>query len=164
MKKMKPMKLLPLLFLLPLCLGMSMQEDDLVFDDVGEETPTVGTESESPQHQQSRDNTLSKGKTAPPMPFPKHAKKWQGVQKLLPIHDSIATVGHVFKLHIPKDLFTGSLDYYEVRFMSLILFPFYFDSIVSSCRWLLFTEYLLCQTLFSFALLIRPSLIFIKHD
>ena len=107
MKKMKPVRpmLLVLVCLLPLCLGLSLQEDDLVFDDVGEETPTLSTDTEQQQTQQPpvKERKIGKG-----------PKKWRPVEKLLGMPSAIASVGHVFKLHIPKQAFTGDVDYYEV--------------------------------------------------
>ncbi|XP_058799725.1 dystroglycan 1-like isoform X2 [Phymastichus coffea] len=96
---------LPLLGLaLACCLlaasAASYQEDDLVFDDVGEETPTASSEQPATT---SEPNRRDRGK---PCPF---------VQRLLGMPDAVAQVGHVFKLHVPKQAFSGSIDYYEAR-------------------------------------------------
>ena len=75
-----------------------------MFDDVGEETPTgVSAEAES---------------SPSPSPASTHShssKKWQRVEKLLGMPDAVASVGHVFKLHVPKQAFAGDVDFYEVN-------------------------------------------------
>ncbi|CAB0031996.1 unnamed protein product, partial [Trichogramma brassicae] len=83
-----------------LSLAASYQEDDLVFDD-------VGNESASPSS--SRAEQLEERQHA------KEPKKWLRVEKLLGMPDIAATVGKVFKLHVPKQAFSGNVDYYEAR-------------------------------------------------
>lgn len=106
MKKMKPVLLL-LVLVATTAWGLSLPEDDLVFDDVVEDTPTSSvqpetTKSSSHQH--------------------KPTKKWQKVEKLLGLPDAVAAVGHVFKLHIPKQAFSGSIDYYKVSYVYTFFF------------------------------------------
>lgn len=109
MRKMKPVTLglLLLCCLLPLCLSVGGQEDDLVFDEVIEETPTSSADPEQEQ-QRPRQQQPSIDKKS------KKCKKWRCVERLLGIPSTLATVGHVFKLHVPKQAFSGDIDYYEV--------------------------------------------------
>ncbi|XP_034177078.1 uncharacterized protein LOC117602768 isoform X2 [Osmia lignaria lignaria] len=91
--------------LLPAVLGLSLQEDDLVFDDVGEENSSPATvisrryeELRTSWHEQKR---------------PYDSKRHQ-VERLWGVPDVIVPVGHVLKLRIPRQAFTGTVDYYEV--------------------------------------------------
>ena len=79
----------------------SVQEDDIVFDDVIEGTPVL---SDAEQQQQEQFEQKKE----------KNVKKWRPVEKLLGMPDAVATEGHVFKLKIHKQAFSGSVDYYEV--------------------------------------------------
>ena len=91
--------------LLPAVLGLSLQEDDLVFDDVGEENSSPATvisrryeELRTSWHEQKR---------------PHDSKRYQ-VERLWGVPDVIVPVGHVLKLRIPRQAFAGTVDYYEV--------------------------------------------------
>lgn len=84
---------------------MNLQEDDLVFDDVGDEASTL-----EPEHSKEQPTHTSTASSAKP-------KKSQRVERLLGMPDAIANVGHVFKLHVPKQAFAGNIDYYEVRLL-----------------------------------------------
>ena len=91
--------------LLPAVLGLSLQEDDLVFDDVGEENSSPATvisrryeELRTSWHEQKRP----------------HDSKRHQVERLWGVPDVIVPVGHVLKLRIPRQAFAGTVDYYEV--------------------------------------------------
>ncbi|XP_014220213.1 dystroglycan-like isoform X2 [Trichogramma pretiosum] len=104
MKGSSPAVVLLLLLLLGLVTGLSLaasyQEDDLVFDDVGDESASP-TSSQAEQLEERQ--------------HAKEPKKWLRVEKLLGMPDIAATVGKVFKLHVPKQAFSGNVDYYEAR-------------------------------------------------
>ncbi|XP_015119139.1 myb-like protein U isoform X2 [Diachasma alloeum] len=88
---------LALTLLLPLTLGLNYQEDDLVFDDITEETsppPTVVTRHEVKTYK---------------------AKAYKKIRRFRGIPDGIAVVGQVFKLKIPKQAFSGNVDSYDIR-------------------------------------------------
>ena len=93
------------LLLLSLCDGLSLEEDDIVFDDVSEGTPVQTSDVEQLQ----QDQPPAKAKS----PY-KSPKKWHPVEKLLGMPDAVASEGHAFKLKIHKQAFSGSIDYYEV--------------------------------------------------
>ncbi|XP_012153969.1 uncharacterized protein LOC100881230 isoform X3 [Megachile rotundata] len=102
---MKNRCVLALSLLLPVVLGLALQEDDLVFDDVGEENSSPATvisrryeELRTSWHEQKR---------------PHESKRLQ-VERLWGVPDVVVPVGHVLKLRIPRQAFTGPLDYYEV--------------------------------------------------
>ena len=94
------------LLLLPLVLGLTLQEDDLVFDDVGEDsTSTAATvisrrfdDRRTSWHEQQWPHDLTK----------------QQVERLWSVPDVVVPVGHVLKLRIPRQAFSGPVDYYEV--------------------------------------------------
>ncbi|KAL7286124.1 hypothetical protein TKK_0019638 [Trichogramma kaykai] len=102
--KMKGSSPAVVLLLLGLVTGLSLaasyQEDDLVFDDVGDESASP-TSSQAEQLEERQ--------------HAKEPKKWLRVEKLLGMPDIAATVGKVFKLHVPKQAFSGNVDYYEAR-------------------------------------------------
>ncbi|KZC06723.1 PREDICTED: dystroglycan-like [Dufourea novaeangliae] len=102
-----PYVLVCFLLLVSLALGLSLQEDDLVFDDVGEEsTSTAATvvnnrwfdEPRTSWHEQKRFHDI----------------KRHQVERLWGVPDVVVPVGHALKLRIPRQAFTGSVDYYEV--------------------------------------------------
>ncbi|XP_012275537.1 dystroglycan isoform X2 [Orussus abietinus] len=97
---MKPLCLLAFL-LVPLVLGVTLQEDDLVFDDVGEETSPVTV------HEGHRDHRKDREKI-------RDAKKHR-VERLWGVPGAVVAVGHVLKIKIPKQAFGGNVDHYEVR-------------------------------------------------
>ncbi|KAG7203038.1 hypothetical protein KM043_010163 [Ampulex compressa] len=97
-------------FLLPLALGLALQEDDLVFDDVGEDsastTPTVISRHFEERRAERRDQRWSERS--------RDGKKRHQVERLLGVPDVVVPVGHVLKLRIPRQAFAGTVDYYEV--------------------------------------------------
>ncbi|XP_072747306.1 uncharacterized protein [Anoplolepis gracilipes] len=101
-----------ILLLLPLALGLSLQEDDLVFDDVGEDNDNdnlpagpalinhaTHSRSDRYEHGSSRDGR-------------RHASR---VERAWGVSDSVVPVGHVFKMKIPRQAFSGNVDFYEVH-------------------------------------------------
>ncbi|XP_014212540.1 dystroglycan-like [Copidosoma floridanum] len=74
--------------------ALSLPEDDLVFED---EAP----DQQPQQHVKE--------------PKPRPGKKWRPVKSLLGMPDAVAPAGHLFKLGVPKQAFSGSVDYYEVK-------------------------------------------------
>lgn len=121
--KMKKPHILTYLLLLPLVLGFNLQEDDLVFDDIGEEsssTPSIE------RHIIDRSRTVGHDRR-----LVKDTKRHHRVERLWDIPDVIVPVGHVFKLRITRQAFGGSVDRYEVsdsRHLTrtgIFLSPFY---------------------------------------
>lgn len=104
MKKMQVSLLLLVALAVAAARGLSLPEDDLVFDDAVEETQTSSVRPDTTRSTQQQQQQHK----APP------TKKWQRVEKLLGLPDAVAAVGHVFKLHVPKQAFSGSVDYYKV--------------------------------------------------
>ncbi|XP_076283957.1 uncharacterized protein LOC143210714 isoform X4 [Lasioglossum baleicum] len=95
------------LLLAPLSFGLTLQEDDLVFDDVGDESTSTASpvinsrrfdEPRTSWHEQSR---------------PRDIKRHQ-VERNWGVSDVVVPVGHVLHLRIPREAFTGPVDYYEV--------------------------------------------------
>lgn len=94
------------LLLAPLSFGLTLQEDDLVFDDTGDESTATSVtvinrrfdEPRTSWHEQNR---------------PRDIKRHQ-VERLWGVPDVVVPVGHVLKLRIPRQAFTGPVDYYEV--------------------------------------------------
>lgn len=103
--KMKPV-VVTLTLLLPLVLSLSLQEDDLVFDDVGEETSQASII-------QSKDQITWKTKDY------NNKNQHPTVERFWGIPNDVATFGHVFKLKIPKQAFSGTVDHYEVKWYSV---------------------------------------------
>ncbi|XP_078052201.1 carbonic anhydrase 1 [Augochlora pura] len=96
------------LLLVPLSLGLTPQEDDLVFDDVGDEsTSTAATVINGRRFDDPRTSWHEQNN------WPRDAKRHQ-VERLWGVPDVVVPVGHVLKLRIPRQAFTGSVDYYEV--------------------------------------------------
>ncbi|XP_043683650.1 dystroglycan-like isoform X4 [Vespula pensylvanica] len=105
--KMKKPHILTYLLLLPLVLGFNLQEDDLVFDDIGEEsssTPSIE------RHIIDRSRTVGHDRR-----LVKDTKRHHRVERLWDIPDVIVPVGHVFKLRITRQAFGGSVDRYEIH-------------------------------------------------
>ncbi|KOC64837.1 Dystroglycan [Habropoda laboriosa] len=95
------------LLLLPSVLGLALQEDDLVFDDVGEENTgstaaTVISCEEPPRrvswHDQKR---------------PLEPKRYQ-LDRLRDIPRVVVPVGHLLKLKVDREMFSGPEDYFEL--------------------------------------------------
>lgn len=81
-------------------LGLTLQEDDLVFDDVGEETAsTAATVIRTNWYEQKYS----------------HDTKRHQFDKERVIPHVVVPVGHVLKLKVHKEAFSGPEDYYEVR-------------------------------------------------
>lgn len=97
---MKP-PVLTLTLLLPLVLGLTLQEDDIVFDDNVEEVTSVSPVAHRKEHEIPRIRTEKKNAH--------HVERLWGVPK------TSITVGHLFKLKIPKEAFGGDVDHYEVK-------------------------------------------------
>lgn len=106
---MKKPHVLACVLLLPLALALSLQEDDLVFDDVGEDNendaplPTVNYHTvpradrrEHVVEPSFRDNRRHR------------------FERLWGVPDTVVPVGHVFKMKIPRQAFSGNVDFYEV--------------------------------------------------
>lgn len=99
------------LLLLPLTLlGLNLQEDDLVFDDVGEDNDNnvmVGPVLINHRTSHGRFESLSR------------RNSFRMVEKARSIPDVIVPVGHVFKMKISRPTFSGNVDFYEVRWPSI---------------------------------------------
>ncbi|XP_035724748.1 dystroglycan-like isoform X6 [Vespa mandarinia] len=109
-KMMKPhiLTYLLLLLLLPLVLGYNLQEDDLVFDDIGEEsssTPSIERHiADRSRNVVEHDRRLTKD-----------TKRHHRVERLWDIPDVVVPVGHIFKLRITRQAFGGSVERYEIH-------------------------------------------------
>ncbi|CAG5075586.1 Protein of unknown function [Cotesia congregata] len=107
------MKLLVLAFIIPLALGLTFQEDDLVFDDVSDDSQPISSvsplinqpsEPHQPQPPQSQSHPSTGSKiieSTSQSPFPEA--------------NVTTTVGHVFRFKVPKHAFGGSVNHYEIR-------------------------------------------------
>lgn len=122
------------LLLLSLASGLSLQEDDLVFDDVGEDndndyTPAAAglplTNHSANHHQYRSDRLLSEHHPDEPSKYhsdgsssrnTKRHASFEGVERLWGVPDVVTMVGHVFKMRIPDEAFAGDVDFYEVTF------------------------------------------------
>ncbi|XP_054010632.1 dystroglycan 1-like isoform X1 [Hylaeus anthracinus] len=103
---MKNPYLLASFLLLPLALGLTLQEDDLVFDDVGEESasstaPTVVSRRLDDSRISWHDHKRS------------HDSRHQ-VKRLWSVPRVVVPVGHVLKLRIPRQPFVEPADYYQL--------------------------------------------------
>jgi len=96
------------LLLLPLALGLSLQEDDLVFDDVGEDSDNVPVLI---NHHTSRGRSDRYEHGSSSRDGRRHTS-W--VERAWGVPDSIIPVGHVFRMKIPRQAFSGNVDFYEV--------------------------------------------------
>ena len=115
MKPFFPQFFLTFLLLLPQCFALAIQaEDDLVFDDVGDETasgikvdPGIIHHQDhlrEQRHKDHRDRELKLSKE----------NKSSRVERLWGMPDVTATAGHIFKMKIPKQAFGGNVERYEV--------------------------------------------------
>ncbi|XP_077278186.1 uncharacterized protein LOC143906183 isoform X2 [Temnothorax americanus] len=102
------------LLLLPLTLGLSLQEDDLVFDDVGEDNgnDNVPLGPVLINHHTSRGRSDRYEHGSPSRDGRRHASR---VERAWGVPDSVVPVGHVFRMKIPRQAFSGSVDFYEVH-------------------------------------------------
>jgi len=122
MKK-HPYILACVLLLLPLSLGLSLQEDDLVFDDVGEDNDNdnvpVGSVLINHHTSHGRSDRYEHGSSS--RDGKRHASR---VERAWGVSDSVIPVGHIFRMKIPRQAFSGSVDFYEVSSATrLILRP-----------------------------------------
>ncbi|XP_015597984.1 dystroglycan isoform X1 [Cephus cinctus] len=102
---MKPLILvISSLLLLSLTLGFTLQEDDLVFDDVGEESSSTVPHSHDDRHDHREDHPRNRDSKK------RHVERLWGVP-----HIAIVSAGHVFKMKIPRLAFSGNVDHYEAR-------------------------------------------------
>lgn len=108
------------LLLLPLALALSLQEDDLVFDDVGEDNDNVPVgPALINHHASSRGRSDQHGSSS--RDGRRHASR---VERAWGVPDSVVPIGHVFRMKIPRQAFSGSVDFYEVSSLgALILRP-----------------------------------------
>lgn len=111
-----------ILLLLPLALGLSLQEDDLVFDDVGEDnSDNVPDGPVLINHRASRGRSERYEHGSSSRDGRRHASR---VERAWGVPDSVVPVGHVFRMKIPRQAFSGSVDFYEVSSAArLILRP-----------------------------------------
>ncbi|KAK2582897.1 hypothetical protein KPH14_008970 [Odynerus spinipes] len=103
---MKKPHILTYLLILPLVLGFTLQEDDLVFDDVGEENSS-GPSIE--RHLEDRGRSVHDRRST------KDTWRHHRVERLWGVPDVVVPVGHVFKMRISKQAFGGSVDRYEIH-------------------------------------------------
>lgn len=99
--------------LLPAVLGLTLQEDDLVFDDVGEETTSTAAAVIS--------RRLDEHRTGWYEPKYFHDAKRHQFDKVHNVPHVVVPVGHVLKLKVHKETFSGPEDYYEVRNLDFYL-------------------------------------------
>lgn len=100
------------LFLLPVILGLSLQEDDLVFDDAGEENDNdkVPAGPSLLNHHTSRGRSDHEHGSSSRNGW-RHSSR---VERAWGVPDAVVPVGHVFKMKIPRQAFSGNVDFYEV--------------------------------------------------
>lgn len=132
MKSLFPRLFVTFLLLLPHCYALAIQaEDDLVFDDVGEEAASAGKVDPGIIHHQNQDRQREQRHKDHRDREQKLAKENTSstnsrVERLWGMPDVTATQGHVFKMKIPKQAFGGNVQRYEVistfSFSLLILF------------------------------------------
>lgn len=103
-----------ILLLLPLAFGLSLQEDDLVFDDVGEDNDNDNSPTGSVlvNHHAPRDLSDRYEHGSSSRDGRRHTSR---VERAWGVSDSVVPVGHVFKMKIPRQAFSGNVDFYEVR-------------------------------------------------
>lgn len=106
---MKKPHVLVCLLLLPLALGLSLQEDDLVFDDVGEDNENDAPAPTMNYHTSSRVDRHER--TYEPSSRDDRRHRFE---RLWGVPDTVVPVGHVFKMKIPRQAFSGNVDFYEV--------------------------------------------------
>lgn len=118
---MKTAIVLLLIALVPLINSINLQEDDLVFDDVGEEASQAPVIINTKDHDTNNDNNNNDDDDEDNNINNKHNidinntnNKYKSIEKFRGVPDDVAIVGHVFKLKIPKQAFSGNVDHYEV--------------------------------------------------
>lgn len=95
------------LLVAPAVLSLTLQEDDLVFDDVGEEGTSTAATVISRRYDERKANWFEQK-------YPHEIKRHQ-FDKVNNVPHVVVPVGHVLKLRVHKEAFTGPEDYYEVR-------------------------------------------------
>lgn len=103
---MKNPYLLACFLLLPLVLGLTLQEDDLVFDDVGEDSASTAATVVSHRYDDSRTSWHDYKRQ-------RDADRHQ-VERLWGVPHVVVPVGHELKLRIPRQPFTEPADYYQL--------------------------------------------------
>ncbi|XP_076637441.1 uncharacterized protein LOC143349794 isoform X2 [Colletes latitarsis] len=128
---MKNPYLLACFLLLPLVLGLTLQEDDLVFDDIGEDSSSSSTAAtvNSRRFDLAFDDVgedgASTAATAINRRFNDLRTSWRDhkrpydtdkhqVERLWGVPHVVVPVGHVLKLRIPQQPFTEPADYYQL--------------------------------------------------
>ncbi|XP_025266247.1 dystroglycan isoform X2 [Camponotus floridanus] len=111
-----------ILLLLPLALGLSLQEDDLVFDDVGEDNDNDNDNMSARlwdfgsalinNHHATHDRSDHNEQESSSRDGRRHASR---IERAWGVSDSVVPVGHVFKMKIPRQAFSGNVDFYEVH-------------------------------------------------
>lgn len=99
------------LLLLPLASALSLQEDDLVFDDVGEDSDNVPVGPVMINHHTSRGRSDHHEHGSSSRDGRRHGSR---VERAWGVPDSVVPIGHVFRMKIPRQAFSGSVDFYEV--------------------------------------------------
>lgn len=104
-----------ILLLLPLALGLSLQEDDLVFDDVGEDNDNDNVPIGLPliNHRANR-HRLDHSEYRPDGSSRDNRRHGSRVERLLGVPDAVIPVGHVYKMKISRQAFSGNVEYYTV--------------------------------------------------
>ena len=116
---MKPFFLTYLILLLPLCFALLIQEDDLVFDDVGEEASApskVG--AGTPLNQDHQREQRHKDHKNREQKLSDENKKSRRLSTYLRIPDLTVSAEHVFKFKIPIQAFIGDIGRFEVNFLN----------------------------------------------
>ncbi|XP_032681141.1 dystroglycan isoform X2 [Odontomachus brunneus] len=107
---MKKPHVLACVLLLPLALALSLQEDDLVFDDVGEDNENDAPLSTVNYH------TVPRADRREHVVEPSFRdNRRHRFERLWGVPDTVVPVGHVFKMKIPRQAFSGNVDFYEVH-------------------------------------------------
>ncbi|XP_026675143.1 dystroglycan isoform X2 [Ceratina calcarata] len=117
--KMKNPCVLAWFLLLPAVLGFTLQEDDLVFDDVGEESSSTSGSS-------SISSSSSTAATVVTRRYDEYKTSWHEQKhhpydvkrhpfdRLSNVPHVVVPVGHVLKLRVHREAFSGPDDYYEL--------------------------------------------------
>ncbi|XP_053595810.1 dystroglycan 1 isoform X1 [Microplitis demolitor] len=107
------MKLILLSFIIPLALGLTFQEDDLVFDDVSDDSQPIS--SASPLTNQPSESSSESSQASSHYHKDLKIKGIPNVESPFPQANVTTTVGHIFKFKISKQSFGSSVNHYEIR-------------------------------------------------
>ncbi|XP_057333424.1 dystroglycan 1-like isoform X2 [Microplitis mediator] len=107
------MKLILLSFIIPLALGLTFQEDDLVFDDVSDDSQPIS--SASPSTNQPSESSSESSQASSHYHKDLKIKDIANVESPFPQANVTTTVGHIFKFKISKQSFGSSVNHYEIR-------------------------------------------------